>query len=480
MAELLTLPGVARKTANIVLGNAYPEAYAADPDSGIAVDTHVNRLSQRLGLAESSDSEKIERELMAIVPRDDWFRLTYLIIEHGRAICTGAARQVRRVPAERHLPVGVQGVSSRPAHEAPTEPTAGRWRSATAARYLPVVALTLLALIWGYNWVVMKVAIRSSDPFTFMTLRTVLGALALFVLVAARRGSLRPKHFWITAIYSIFGTSMTGLTIWALSLGSAGKVSILTYTMPFWLLFIAWPVLAERIQGAQWIAVTVALAGLVCVLEPWNLRGVWASVLATIGGLSWAIASVFFKIIRKRYEVEILSFTAWQALIGSVPLIVVSVIVDDTGPDLERRLHRRAALQRHRGERLRLGAVAVCAAQPAGGHSRRQHAGDPGGGSGVGVDPTRRAPGCLRSAGIGLILLALAILTARELARTRRSRRPDVACPRPVLDPASGATPFLDRSSGRRPLMLGDAGEHPRSARSLREVVDGTSTSVRR
>jgi endonuclease-3 len=89
MAELLTLPGVARKTANIVLGNAYPEAYASDPDSGIAVDTHVNRLSQRLGLAESSDSGKIERELMAIVPRDDWFRLTYLLIEHGRAICSG-------------------------------------------------------------------------------------------------------------------------------------------------------------------------------------------------------------------------------------------------------------------------------------------------------------------------------------------------------------------------------------------------------
>ena len=87
MAELLTLPGVARKTANIVLGNAYPDAYAADPDSGIAVDTHVNRLSQRLGLASSTDSEKIERELMEIVPREDWFRLTYLLIEHGRAVC---------------------------------------------------------------------------------------------------------------------------------------------------------------------------------------------------------------------------------------------------------------------------------------------------------------------------------------------------------------------------------------------------------
>jgi endonuclease-3 len=88
MRELLTLPGVARKTANIVLGNAHPGAFATDPDAGIAVDTHVNRLSQRLGLAASTDSEKIERELMEIVPRDDWFQLTYLLIEHGRAVCT--------------------------------------------------------------------------------------------------------------------------------------------------------------------------------------------------------------------------------------------------------------------------------------------------------------------------------------------------------------------------------------------------------
>ncbi|MBN1628704.1 MAG: endonuclease III [Thermoleophilia bacterium] len=88
MAELLTLPGVARKTANIVLGNAHPEAYAADLDAGIAVDTHVNRLSQRLGLATSDNSDKIERELMEIVPRDDWFKLTYLLIEHGRAVCS--------------------------------------------------------------------------------------------------------------------------------------------------------------------------------------------------------------------------------------------------------------------------------------------------------------------------------------------------------------------------------------------------------
>jgi endonuclease-3 len=87
MAELLTLPGVARKTANIILGNAHPEVYAKDPQAGIAVDTHVQRLSRRLGLASSEDPVKIERELMAIVPRSDWFQLTYLLIEHGRAVC---------------------------------------------------------------------------------------------------------------------------------------------------------------------------------------------------------------------------------------------------------------------------------------------------------------------------------------------------------------------------------------------------------
>jgi len=87
MAELLTLPGVARKTANIILANAHPEAYDSDPEAGIAVDTHVSRLSQLLKLSSSSDPAKIERDLMAVVPRDDWFQFTYLLIEHGRAVC---------------------------------------------------------------------------------------------------------------------------------------------------------------------------------------------------------------------------------------------------------------------------------------------------------------------------------------------------------------------------------------------------------
>ena len=190
----------------------------------------------------------------------------------------------------------------------------------------------MLALIWGYNWVVMKVAMRDCDPFTFAALRNLLGAVALFGLLVLRRGPLRPKAFWWTVLFGFFQTSMAGISIWALYLGSAGRTSVLTYTMPFWLLAIAWPILGERIRGLQWVAVILALAGLVFVLDPWHLRGVWASILAVAGGLAWAIASVLLKIIRKRHQVDLLSLTAWQALIGSVPLVAVALLVDHQGP----------------------------------------------------------------------------------------------------------------------------------------------------
>ena len=82
MEEMLTLPGVARKTANVVLGNAYGVV------EGIAVDTHVRRLSQRLGLSACDTPEKIEQDLMKLVPKDMWFKSMYLLIDHGRAVCT--------------------------------------------------------------------------------------------------------------------------------------------------------------------------------------------------------------------------------------------------------------------------------------------------------------------------------------------------------------------------------------------------------
>ncbi len=82
MEELLELPGVARKTANIVLYNAFGVT------AGIAVDTHVLRLSQRLGLTKQKDQNKIEKDLMQITPKEKWMPLTDLLIFHGRQVCT--------------------------------------------------------------------------------------------------------------------------------------------------------------------------------------------------------------------------------------------------------------------------------------------------------------------------------------------------------------------------------------------------------
>ncbi len=82
MEELLELPGVARKTANIVLTNAFGVV------EGVAVDTHVRRLAQRLGLSGNDDPDKIEKDLMRIVPKDKWMRITDLLIFHGRRVCT--------------------------------------------------------------------------------------------------------------------------------------------------------------------------------------------------------------------------------------------------------------------------------------------------------------------------------------------------------------------------------------------------------
>ena len=85
MEALLTLRGVARKTANVVLGTAYGKAV------GVVVDTHIKRLSYRLGLVDASDPVKVERELMAILPREEWVFFGHALIWHGRRVCKALA-----------------------------------------------------------------------------------------------------------------------------------------------------------------------------------------------------------------------------------------------------------------------------------------------------------------------------------------------------------------------------------------------------
>lgn len=95
--EILTIPGVARKTANVVLGNAYGVV------DGIAVDTHVRRLSKLLGLTNHTDPVKIERDLMAILPKKEWFKFTYRLIEYGRKYCIARRHEHEKCPLTKIL-----------------------------------------------------------------------------------------------------------------------------------------------------------------------------------------------------------------------------------------------------------------------------------------------------------------------------------------------------------------------------------------
>jgi len=97
MAEMVTIPGVGRKSANVILGNAYGVV------EGIAVDTHVIRLSHVLGLSREKTPEKIERDLMAIIPRKDWFAATYMLIDYGRAYCVARPHEHAKCPLTKVL-----------------------------------------------------------------------------------------------------------------------------------------------------------------------------------------------------------------------------------------------------------------------------------------------------------------------------------------------------------------------------------------
>ncbi|MBI4085179.1 MAG: endonuclease III [Candidatus Liptonbacteria bacterium] len=96
MSEMLTIPGIGRKSANVILGNAYGVV------EGIAVDTHVRRLSKKLGLTAHDDPVKIERDLMEIVPKKDWFKFTYLLIDYGRKYCQARPHKHEKCPLAKY------------------------------------------------------------------------------------------------------------------------------------------------------------------------------------------------------------------------------------------------------------------------------------------------------------------------------------------------------------------------------------------
>jgi drug/metabolite transporter (DMT)-like permease len=191
-------------------------------------------------------------------------------------------------------------------------------------------ALFLLTLIWGYNWVVMKTAVQYASPFQFAALRTFLGAIMLFLVLVLTKRPLALKEFPTMLALGLLQTcGFTGLLIWALVSGGAGKTAVLSYTMPFWVMLFAWPMLGEKVQGWQWLAVVFALFGIVLIFDPLHIKGDGFSMfLALCSGISWAISAIVSKKLhQRRPELDLLNITAWPTLLGSIPIIILALIL---------------------------------------------------------------------------------------------------------------------------------------------------------
>jgi drug/metabolite transporter (DMT)-like permease len=193
-------------------------------------------------------------------------------------------------------------------------------------RSTPLAAMAAMCAIWGYSWIVMKVALRHAHPFDFAAQRLVLGAILLFAIIAATGRRLALSSYRMAFVLGLVQVgAFVILSHYALLTAGPGKTSVLTYTMPFWMIVFAHLMIRERMRGAQWLSVALAFAGLVLIVSPWRLASLEGSLLAVGSGAVWALAAVMSKRWPTR-DAEPLTFTAWQLAFGAIPLVALALL----------------------------------------------------------------------------------------------------------------------------------------------------------
>lgn len=199
------------------------------------------------------------------------------------------------------------------------------------ARRSALIALAILSLVWGFNWIVMKAVLAYVGPLTFSAMRYVFGTAMLFAVLALRGENLAPTPWRDTLLIGLSQTMGFQILVQlALIAGGAGKTALLAYTMPFWVLPLAWLALGDRPSARQWLCIFIAALGLVLVLEPWNTHvGMTSALLALAGGACWAIGTVLAKRLFLATSVSPLRLTAWQMLYGTAFLVVIALCVHE-------------------------------------------------------------------------------------------------------------------------------------------------------
>ena len=189
----------------------------------------------------------------------------------------------------------------------------------------PIIAFGLLAIMWGYNWVIMKIAMQYCSPMYFALFRVGGGAVVLLSVVVAVRGPLKLRYPGRVLLLGLLQTtSYIGLISWAVAHGEASKSAIFAYTMPFWVILLSWPFLGERVKGLQWLAVILAFSGLILIVKPWVIGGgLKDNILGVAAGLAWGASVIVFKKIPTKGMKELLSITGWQMVFG-LPLLILA------------------------------------------------------------------------------------------------------------------------------------------------------------
>ncbi len=194
-------------------------------------------------------------------------------------------------------------------------------------RRVAFLALALLSLIWGYNWVVMKIAVQDASPFAFAALRTLGGGCALLLGAMIAKRNLRPEYPWQYVWIGLFQTTaFVGLVTWAVVTAGAGQVAMLAYTMPLWVCLLAWPTLGEKLNWRQAGAIAIAFAGVACMIGPLK-HGLLPSMLALAAGIAWAIGVIVTKRVQQEHNVDVYSLTMWQMVAGGVALAAIAWFV---------------------------------------------------------------------------------------------------------------------------------------------------------
>lgn len=203
-----------------------------------------------------------------------------------------------------------------------------RW----AKHYAVLISLLVLWLIWGYNFLVIKIALRDVGPFLFAALRTLFSFVVLVIGLALTGHLQMPrKHLGLLFLLGLLQTGgFTGFTYLALVSGGTGKTALLAFTNPLWATLCAWYFLSDRPKIEHFCALVMSIVGILLVVQFWaGHASIISNVYALLAGISLGASSVVIKKLQAHGEGDLFHVTVWQMLFGSVPLILGAIIIPE-------------------------------------------------------------------------------------------------------------------------------------------------------